>query len=91
MIVPVRPYRVKGGTTDVSLNVYPRMRKVVFFPPQFFFDYKNVVLFVLRAELPCLPACNLSQASCANILTLDLSLCLTLNSFCFKTKEPELQ
>ena len=37
MSVPVRPYRVKGGTNDVSLDVYPRMmKKVVFSPTQFF-------------------------------------------------------
>ena len=54
----VRRYRVKGGTNDVSLNVYPKMRKkVVFSPPRFSFGYKNVVLFVLGAVLPCLPAC----------------------------------
>ena len=41
MTVPVEPYRVKGETNDVSLDVYPKMRKkVVFSPPYFFLDYK---------------------------------------------------
>ena len=58
MTVLVRPYRAKGGTNDVSLDVYPKMRmKVVFSPPHSFFDYKSVALFVLGAALPCLPAC----------------------------------
>ena len=59
MTVPVRPYRVKGGTNNVSLDVCPRMRKkVVFSHPHFLFDYKNVALFVLRAALPCLSPCT---------------------------------
>ena len=58
MTVPVRPYRVKGGTNDVSLDMYPKMRKkVVFSPPHFFFDYKSVAVLVLGAVLPCWPAC----------------------------------
>ena len=58
MTVLGRPYRAKGGTNDINLAIYPRMRKkVVFSPPHFFFHYKNVGLFVLRAVLPCLPAC----------------------------------
>ena len=58
MTVPVKPYRVKGGTNDVNLAVYPRMRKkVVFSLPHFFFGYKIVALFVPRAALPCLPTC----------------------------------
>ena len=45
-----------GGNDDWSLM--SRMRKkVVFSPPCFFFDYKNVALIVLRAALPCLTAC----------------------------------
>ena len=37
------------------IDIYPRMRKkVVLFPPYFFFDYKNLALFVLRAVLSCL-------------------------------------
>ena len=57
MTFPVRPYRVKGGTNEVSLDIYPRMRKVIFFPVHFFLDNKNIALLVLRAALPCLPAC----------------------------------
>ena len=74
MTVLVRPYRVKGGTNDVSLDVYPKMRKkVVLSPPHLFFDYKNVDFFVLRAE-PSQQADCLSQAYYANKLTLCLSL-----------------
>ena len=54
---PVRPYRNKGETNYVSLNVYFWGKKMVFFTPHFFFNYKNAALFVLRAALPCLPAC----------------------------------
>ena len=40
------------------IDIYPRMRKkVVLFPPYFFFDYKNLALFVLRAVLSCLQKC----------------------------------
>ena len=57
MPVLVRPYRVKGGTNHVNLDVYLKMRKkVIFSPPHFFFDYKNVALFVLGTVLPCLSA-----------------------------------
>ena len=88
MTVPVRTYMVKGRTNDVSLDIYTRMRKkMVFFPPHFFFDYKNVAPFV--SETPfCTPfpaPLYRSQASYANKLT----LCLLLNSFCTETKEPE--
>lgn len=57
MTVPVRPQRVKGGTNDVSLDIYPNVRKeVVYSPPHCFLDYKNVALFVLWAMFPGLPA-----------------------------------
>ena len=50
MTVPVKPFKVKGGTEGVSLDVYPKMRKkVVFTPPHFFFNSNNVALFVLWA------------------------------------------
>ena len=57
MTVLVKPYRAKGGTNDVSLDICPRMRKkVVFSPPHFFFDYKSMALSVLGAvALPCQP------------------------------------
>ena len=58
MTAPVRPYRVTGGTNDVSLDVCPRMRKkVVFSPAHFFLEDKDVDLLVLRAPFPCQPAC----------------------------------
>ena len=48
MTVLVRRYRVKGGTNDVSLDIYPRVRKkMIFSPPYFCFDNKYVALFVL--------------------------------------------
>lgn len=51
MTVLVTPY--KGGTNDASLVIYPKMRKKWPSPlPIFFFDYKNVALFVLRVALP---------------------------------------
>ena len=57
-MVLVKPYRVNGGTDDVCLDVYPKMRKkVIFFPPDIFFDYKNVPFFVLRAVLLCQHVC----------------------------------
>lgn len=56
MTAPVRPYRVKGGPNDVSLDIYPNVRKKVVYPPHFFLDYTNVALFVLRAVFLCLPA-----------------------------------
>ena len=31
MTIPIRPYRVKGGTSDLSLDVYPKLRKKVVF------------------------------------------------------------
>lgn len=56
MTVLVTPY--KGGTNDASLVIYPKMRKKWPSPlPIFFFDYKNVALFVLEASFPCLPTC----------------------------------
>ena len=49
MTVLVKSSRAKGGTNDVGLDVYSKVRKkVAFFPPCFFFDYKNVALFILR-------------------------------------------
>ena len=91
LTVPVRPHRVKGGTNDVSLDVYLKMRKkVAFSPPSVFLIIKHSPL-CSRGCTP-LPAClYLSQASCANELILHLPLCLMLNSFCTETKEPELQ
>ena len=48
MSVPVRPLRIIEGTSDVILDIYPKMREnVIFSPTHFFFDYKNVALFVL--------------------------------------------
>ena len=64
MTIPVRIYCVKGGTNDVSLDIYPQMRKkVVFSPPHFFFDYKNVALFVLVAGI--LPLVFLTSVLCS--------------------------
>ena len=46
MTVLVRPYWVRGGTNDVSLDICPRMKKkMVFSFSYFFFDLKNMVLF----------------------------------------------
>lgn len=42
MMVLVRPYRVKEGTDEVSLNIYPRM-----LTRHCSFDCKNVALFDL--------------------------------------------
>ena len=52
----------KGSKEELMMkaliDIYPRMRKkVVLSPPYFFFDYKNVALFVLRAVLSCLQKC----------------------------------
>ena len=42
MTVLIKPYKVKGGATDVSLDVCPRMRKkVVFSPPHVFCFFLN--------------------------------------------------
>ena len=58
VIVPVRPYGVKGGINDSSLDIYTRLRKkVIFSPPNSSFDYKNVSLSFLGPVLPCLPLC----------------------------------
>ena len=57
MIIPVRPYGVKGGINDSSLDIYTRLRKkVIFSLPNSFFDYKNVSPSVLG---PALLACPL--------------------------------
>ena len=82
VIVPVRPYGVKGGINDSSLDIYTRLRKkVIFSPPNSSFDYKNVSLSFLGPVLPLLAPLYLSQASHDNKLTLCPPLCLTLNSF----------
>ena len=61
MTVPVRLCRVKGETNDVNFDMHSKMKmKVVFSPPCFFFDYKNIALCVLRAVLPCLPTMPIS-------------------------------
>ena len=53
MTVPVRLCIVKGETNDVNFDMHSKMKmKVVFSPPCFFFDYKNIALCVLRAVLP---------------------------------------
>lgn len=83
MTVPVRLYWVKGGTYDVSFDVYPKMRKKMIVSPHLFFNYKNVTLFILRTACLCL-----CQAFYSNKLTLCLPFCLMLNSFCIETKEP---
>ena len=59
MTVSVKPYRVKGGTNHVKLDIYPKMKKKVLFSPlHHFFDYKKVALFVLgAAALLCQPTC----------------------------------
>ena len=45
MTILVRPYWDKGGTNDVSLDIWPQKRKsVVFYPSHFFYDYKNAAL-----------------------------------------------
>ena len=44
-------------TKDLSLELYPKIRKVVYSTPHFFFDYKNIALFVLSAVLPCQTIC----------------------------------
>ena len=59
MTVLVRSQTVKGGTSDVRLDVWPRMsKKVVFFLFLLSFPYENNVLPVLRAEPSCLPTCT---------------------------------
>ena len=55
MTVRDRPYRVKGGTNDVHLDVCPKMKKVVFPPLHFFLIIKHVV-FAFGAALYCLPS-----------------------------------
>ena len=82
MLVPIKPCRVKGGSNDVSLDVYPKMRKkVVFSPP----------LFVLgAAAFLCQPA-SVSHKHPTLINSPCLPLCLTMKSFYKETKEPELQ
>ena len=66
-------------------------KKAVFSPPlHFFSDYKNLALFVFRAVLPCLPAFISHKHPMLINSLVCLSLCLMLNSFCDKTKEPEL-
>ena len=65
MTVLFRPYRIKGGTNHVSLDIYPGMKKkVVFSPPHFFLGYKNAALVVLRAALPCLLIVCLTNILC---------------------------
>lgn len=49
-------------------------KKMVFFTPHFFFNYKNVALFVLRAALPRLPAC----ISHKHLMLINSSLPITL-------------
>lgn len=75
----------------VSLDIYPQTRKkVIFSPAHFFFDYKNKTLSVPRAESSSCLTC-LSHMSYVNKLSLCLSLCLSLNSFCTETKRLEFQ
>ena len=51
MTTLIKPHRVKEGTNDVSFDIYLKMRKKFFSLLRFFFDYKNVALFVLRAAV----------------------------------------
>ena len=74
--------------------MYPKMRKkLVFSPPHFFFDYKNVAQFVLGAVLPCLPACisHKHPMLINSLFACHFTSRLSLDSFCTETKEPELQ
>lgn len=83
MMVLVRPYRVKEGTDEVSLNIYPRM-----LTRHCSFDCKNVALFDLGGR---------GGGTCGShkhpmlISLLCLPRCLMLNSFHTETREPELQ
>ena len=90
MAFPGSPYKVKGGTNDINLDSYPKMRRKVVLSPPHFFEYKmEPSLFWGSTPLPA-HLC-LSQVSCANKLTLHLPLCLIFKSFCNKTTEAELQ
>ena len=91
MTIPVRPYRVKGETNDINLDVYPKWGRRWSSP-----------LSTFSLITKCSPLCTLGCASLpallylpqtfyANKLTLCLFLCLLLNSFCAKTREPEVQ
>ena len=80
----------KDRTDDVKPLYLPPNEEEGSLFPTFSLITKNGALFVLGVAL-LLAHLYLSQASYANELTVCLSLRLLLNSFCDKTKEPELQ
>ena len=77
---PVSPALAGGFLTTTPLGKPSTFSLIVKMYPSLFSGLRS-----LAARL------NLSQASCANKLTLYPSLYLTLNFFCAETKEPELQ
>lgn len=88
--VLVKPQRVKGGTKDVGLDIYPKTKKKeVFSPPHFFFDHKNAALCFGDCCISLLACFYLSQVSHTSKFTLP-STCPAPNSFCYETKGPEL-
>ena len=92
MAVLVSPHRskcshtgCKGGAGDEKPDVYSKNKEEasLFFPLPLFWNYKNVAHLIPWAEPPCLlislEASNLNKSYLC-------PLCLSLNSFCGKTK-----
>ena len=57
MTVPVRPYRVQKRDWYKPWHLPKHEEEGGLLLSPFFFDYKNVTLFVLGTVLPCRPAC----------------------------------